>query len=164
MARKYGKPKRLLSPKERVVAKLEQMVKVDYAHQHLTEEEREKSRSLLRQYIRDHDLTGAQWGLARSLVKLHRKLGSVNTNSDWMLYAMKAGDTVKLGHTSNIGARIKSIQTGQADRVELKWTLSCEGRVDAKNKERKLHRFCRDRHIRGEWFAPDVLERLEAFH
>lgn len=159
--RRYSRP--LLTPRERTIARLEQLVRTDIQTKHLTADERLTARSLMRAYLDYHDLTPAQWRLAGSIVNLHSKMGAIRSPSDWMVYAMRAGDRVKVGYTSNVGSRVKSIQTSHPERVEIVWSLPCEDRVEAKRQEKKIHRLCSAFHVRGEWFSSDVIDVLRSF-
>jgi hypothetical protein len=159
--RRYSRS--LLTPRERTIARLEQLIRTDIQTKHLTADERLKARSLMRAYLDYHDLTPPQWRLVTSIVNLHAKMGAIRSSSEWMVYAMRAGENVKVGYTSNVGARVKHIQTSHPDRVEIVWSLPCQDRVEAKRQEKKIHRLCSAFHVRGEWFQADVVSVLRSF-
>lgn len=82
----------------------------------------------------------------------------------YYLYALTCGDRVKIGHSTNIQKRIKSIQTANADEVSLVWKFYVgSDRSIAETAERRLHRLCNKHHIRGEWFDIESLDLVVSY-
>jgi len=82
----------------------------------------------------------------------------------YYLYALTCGGRVKIGHSSNIKKRIKSIQTANADEVELAWKFYVgTDRSIAETAERKLHRLCKKYLIRGEWFDIESMDMVVSY-
>ncbi len=82
----------------------------------------------------------------------------------YYLYAMIAGSKVKLGYTSCIKKRKSQIQTSCADKVDCVWSYPCGKSIsEARACEKKLHRFCKEYRIRGEWFSNECLPLLVEF-
>ena len=81
-----------------------------------------------------------------------------------VVYAICAGDAVKIGVTGNsVESRLSEMQTGNP--VELKiWVQYKPRLMGAYRLERLIHDRLRDHKIRGEWFFPTkpVMEVLEA--
>jgi hypothetical protein len=67
------------------------------------------------------------------------------------LYVIKAGDAIKIGITSNFNSRIKSIQTGNPNKIIVLKTYY-EDRKNIEYLERKLHFINNDIRLNGEWF------------
>ena len=75
------------------------------------------------------------------------------------VYAMREADTgrIKLGISRDPEARLKQLQTGNSQRLELvAYRKASAGYQD----EKELHLMNANRHIRGEWFNENA--RLEA--
>lgn len=65
---------------------------------------------------------------------------------------------VKIGSTlSGVRQRIESLQT--AHDVDL----VCVGAAEGVHHERRLHQRFADRRLKGEWFAPSVLEEIDFY-
>jgi len=67
------------------------------------------------------------------------------------VYFIQAGEDgpIKIGHTSNVPSRLKSLQTGHA--AKLKVLGQCEG---DKKLEKSLHHKFAEHRLTGEWFNP----------
>jgi hypothetical protein len=68
-----------------------------------------------------------------------------------ILYIIKAGDAIKIGITSNFNSRIKSIQTGNPNKIIVLKTYY-EDRKNIEYLERKLHSINNHIRLNGEWF------------
>jgi hypothetical protein len=81
------------------------------------------------------------------------------------LYIVSSGDRVKIGVTSNIEQRIKTLSTGNPDPIEL---LYIEERYMPHKAEKYLHREFQKNRVRGEWFegvtVQQIRSRLMLFH
>jgi hypothetical protein len=56
-----------------------------------------------------------------------------------VVYFLRGGDAIKIGYTTNLAARQRTLETGSGDRRE----------------ETRLHQEWWHLHIRGEWFRAD---------
>jgi hypothetical protein len=75
------------------------------------------------------------------------------SQSEEVVYFIRGGDAIKIGRTSNLAARLRSLATASAVPLELLASVP-GGRME----ETRLHRQWRHLHIRGEWFqASDEL-------
>lgn len=63
------------------------------------------------------------------------------------VYFMKAGNTVKIGHSKNPRERAKSLQTSRHEQIEILYTVS-GGRIT----ERYFHNKFAKCRLHGEWF------------
>ncbi len=61
---------------------------------------------------------------------------------------------VKIGYTKNPEKRLKALQTGHPNRLEVMKTVKCASEKDARKLEKKIHwlatRKCQK--LNGEWF------------
>ena len=76
-----------------------------------------------------------------------RRQSTVNARG--CAYAIRevGSERVKIGHSENPMARLRSLRTGSALPLELIWMAEGGAALEA-----FLHRCFRDRHMRGEWF------------
>jgi predicted GIY-YIG superfamily endonuclease len=71
---------------------------------------------------------------------------------------------VKVGITTNLGSRLRSLQNGSATRLDLIWVYTFWDREAAISHERSFHDVCAEHRLEGEWFditaaiAAEVLE------
>ena len=78
------------------------------------------------------------------------------------VYLIRAGDFIKIGHTSNLEKRLEALCVGTPMLIELSVTFYCGSKEDARKSEKNLHRFFKFCHVRGEWFdANQVLSVLQ---
>lgn len=70
-----------------------------------------------------------------------------------MIYLIKAGNAVKIGYSQYPETRIKALQTGNPEKLEILERKN-GGRFD----EFHLHRLCKEYRLNGEWFrdCPEV--------
>lgn len=73
-----------------------------------------------------------------------------------MIYIARAGNAVKVGFSNNLPQRLKMMQTGCPDKIELVRTFDGDEAT-----ERALHQWFRSHHIRGEWFSLSILDGLD---
>ena len=143
----------LLSKRERNIAKLEtKLPKVPDAN-------KDFAKNLLRQFKVYGKLTDKQWFWVKELIPK-----PIANEKPYFLYAISAANKVKLGYSKNIYNRKSNMQVSNADKLSLKMAieLSCN-ESDAKIAEKKLHRYCKEYHIRGEWYDIDCLPLVKRF-
>lgn len=123
--------------------------------------------SLLGHYMEFKSLTYKQDQAARNLIaslskaKAKRTRRKVETH---YLYALKAGDMIKLGYSNNVSRRIKDMQTGNPEKIEKLWSTPCGKSIQvAKSNEKKLHRLCKKYKVRGEWFSMECMSLVSGF-
>lgn len=63
------------------------------------------------------------------------------------VYFMKAGNAVKIGRSTNLRSRFKSLQTGSADAARIVKILP-----GGKRREKEFHKRFAEYRLRGEWF------------
>ena len=82
----------------------------------------------------------------------------VESNYSRGVYAIKAGDFVKIGKTENVNDRLKQIQTGSPIQLEFLGMLS-PNPAD----ESSFHNRFKHLHVRGEWFQsdPEILQAIQ---
>lgn len=66
------------------------------------------------------------------------------------LYILSCGGRTKIGVTSNIEQRIRSLQTGNPETIVLEYI---EERTNPTKAERYLHRCFAKKRLVGEWFS-----------
>jgi hypothetical protein len=66
------------------------------------------------------------------------------------VYFMQVGRRVKIGMSKNVKKRAKDIQTGQSDRVEVRYSVK-GGRI----LEKHFHQKFKSENLHGEWFRLD---------
>lgn len=115
------------------------------------------------------DAFACRWGARQYAVRLIVERGRVApTDADlraasgirWQTYFVSAGHgMVKIGRSTDVESRLRSLQTANPDRLELLGTIDGDHEAD-------LHRRFRDRHAGGEWFRlgeDDVVRLLSTF-
>lgn len=80
------------------------------------------------------------------------------------LYVLSCNDLFKIGITSDIDKRIKSLQTGNAFEIKLEYL---EERLNPEKAEKFLHKYFWKHRLKGEWFEGisihDIRVRLMLF-
>ncbi len=120
---------------------------------------RDLAMGLLRRF-RAGRLTGRDWAQIKAMTRRPRKAAVVEP---WSLYAISDGSAVKLGMAKDVIKRRDALQTAHPYSIEIVWQLPLSSRSEAAAMERKLHRYCRAHHIRGEWFTTACIPMLAAF-
>lgn len=64
-----------------------------------------------------------------------------------MIYAIQAGEFVKIGYAKNVSKRVKTLQVGSA--VPIVVLATCHG---DRSTEKAFHLMLRNSRVRGEWF------------
>ena len=74
-----------------------------------------------------------------------------------MVYFLKNhnNNTVKIGRTKDPADRLRTLQTGNSDRLEFLYIID----TVEDSFETFVHEICERYHISGEWFAGEVLEQ-----
>lgn len=80
---------------------------------------------------------------------------------DKAVYVVKAGGFYKIGISNNVQERIKSIQTGNHQKVKFQMSVLVN---DAHKLERKLHAKFASKRVKGEWFSLNESEVYWIFH
>ena len=148
--------KKKLTKKERALGRLERV------HRKLDPEDKEFAEDLLWKYRVHGYLTDKQWHWLMKLAE-PKRIPKKEIKGDHWLYAIVAGHKVKLGYTKDPKGRLKSIQVGNPNKADIRWTLEAGDENEAKLREKKLHRFCKQFHIRGEWFDIQCLALVKSF-
>ena len=84
-----------------------------------------------------------------------------DTDPEMYVYAMREVETgrIKLGISRDPGARLKQLQTGNSQRLEL---VAYRKASASYQDEKALHLINADCHIRGEWFNENA--KMEVYH
>jgi len=119
-------------------------------------------RSLISWFMEHRSWTPKQLKYVRALVvQKHRK---EKQGVEYFLYAISDGNNVKIGFSSNIPKRVKSLQTANSGTIKVLWRLLAGNTsTEASKQEKKLHRFCRKYKIRGEWYKKECMFLVEQF-
>lgn len=153
--RKY-KTQVILSEVEKQLVKLEQVAITKKGT--ITE----TCRSLIRWYISRQYWTPKQWKLVEKLTA--GEIIKKTPDAKFYLYAISDGVNVKIGFSTNVEKRKRSIQTGNAGDVKTLWKYFVGYKIAAaKREEKRLHRVCAKYHIRGEWFESGCMHLVEAY-
>lgn len=85
-------------------------------------------------------------------------------NKSTHLYVLQCNNMLKIGVTNDIDKRIKNLQTGNAEPIEL---LYLEERKNPTKAEKFLHNYFQKNRKKGEWFEGitlhDIRVRLMLF-
>lgn len=80
------------------------------------------------------------------------------------VYAIGSEDgPVKFGITTNLESRLRSLQTGSPQKLELIWVFTVPEREAALAMERRIHEVA-SRRLAGEWFDIDAVVAFEHLH
>lgn len=126
-------------------------------------EDASAANSLKLWWLEHKSWTSKQWVYVKALCAKNRKKRAP-AKKKFYLYAISDGSAVKLGYSSNIRSRMKSMQTGHPSTLKCIWEYYVgRSEVETKNLERKLHRVCKKHKIRGEWFGYDCMVLVNQF-
>lgn len=115
-------------------------------------------------YMVNKYLTPKQVYAANKVVNKYKIKKKVSVKKKYNLYAISNGDSIKLGFSSNIKSRVKALQTGSDGDLKLLWKYYAGTNLQAaKDAERKLHRYCNEFRIRGEWFKSECIDKVMNF-
>lgn len=76
------------------------------------------------------------------------RLGILPYDAGWV-YAVRFGDKVKIGKTTNPDARLAALQSQHRGPYDEAHFIVCD---NAANGERRLHNIFKDYRLHGEWF------------
>lgn len=155
---KKKKYKSLLSFEEIMVIKLKKFsLAKETGH-----DDKQKAVSLIKWFQINNYFTAAQRTLANQLTYVRKKPAVVKKH---YLYAISNGQEIKLGMSSNVKARLKSMQTASPAELVVLWSYYIANTPSGAIKiEKKLHRACKEFHIRGEWFSMDCIGTVNSFN
>lgn len=75
------------------------------------------------------------------------------------LYILSCGGRIKIGVTSNIDQRLKSLQTGNPEQIVVEYI---EERKNPTKAERYLHKCFAKRRLVGEWFEDLTVNEIRS--
>lgn len=85
-------------------------------------------------------------------------------NKRHYLYAISDGEYIKIGMSSSIKKRIRTLQTGSARPLKQVWQCYAgEDDKEARGCEKKLHRAIKRYAVSGEWFKPDCMSIVDGW-
>ncbi len=143
----------ILSGSEKYLVKLEQVSRARKC---------ETCRSLITWFLSNQSWTPKQWALVKKITK--DEIINKTPEAKYHLYAITDGVNVKIGFSSNVGRRVKSIQTGNAANISIIWRYFVGYKLHiAKREEKRLHKLCKKHHIRGEWYESGCMPLVEAY-
>ena len=120
--------------------------------------------SLRMWWLEHKSWTPKQWNYIAAIVTKNKKPKKKRKASKYYLYAISAGQAIKLGYSSNIKNRIKAMQTGQHEDLKCEWQYYVgTSKAEAGALEKKLHRYCKRYHVRGEWYKKQCMHIVEQF-
>lgn len=157
--KKKAQLKDVLAPDEMKLGTLEEL------RHYFTGSDKVFVRDLLATYRRKGSLTPNQWEWVSKMVARGRRIRHLAGDEEkFYLYAIEGERDVRLGFSTDVHQRRRELQVSRSDELRIFWTCLVPGGLqEAKKAERKLHRFLKDQHIRGEWFHPECLERIRDF-
>jgi len=125
-------------------------------------DDKQKAVSLIKWYQINNYFTAAQKQLANQLTYVKKKPAVVKKH---YLYAISNGQQVKLGMSSNVDGRLKTLQTSSPSELVLLWKYYIANTPkDAISIEKRLHRACKQFHVRGEWFTMECIGTVNKFN
>ena len=159
MAKKKRKSKKLhLSEASQLLVRLEKVVKAGVP-------DSSPAISLVHWFMDNQSWTEKQWSYAKAICyRFEKTKKNPIKNKKYYLYAITDGESVKLGYSSNIRARIKNMQTGCPNDLKCIWKYYVgRSESEANKTERRLHRYCKSHRKRGEWFSMYCMVIVEQF-
>ncbi len=121
-----------------------------------------KAKDLITWYKLNGYFTKAQMSLAKNLTYIKKKPEVIKKH---YLYAISNGEQVKLGMSSDVNKRLKSLQTSSPSELSLLWKYYIANTPkDAVKIEKMLHRACSKFHVRGEWFSMGCIDIVNSFN
>ncbi len=121
--------------------------------------------SVLAWHKRQGDISTKQDKLLSQIIKAAKK-GPAKKNRECMyyLYAITDSREVKLGVSTNVKARLKSLSTGSAKTLKVIWSIPVGvNRTTAFRYERRLHKLCKKYRLKGEWFDMACVMKVYKF-
>lgn len=74
------------------------------------------------------------------------------------IYAIAAGAWIKLGVASDVQKRLRQLQTGNPEKLEVAWIVPAKNTAQAGAIETLLHDFFSSHRKSGEWFNIDIAD------
>ena len=109
-----------------------------------SDEDKQKAKSLLKWFHANGFFTAAQQALIKSLTYVKKKPA---VSKKHYLYAISNGVEVKLGMSSNVGGRLKALQTSNPAELVTLWKYYIANTpADAIKIEKRLHKACKEFH------------------
>lgn len=123
---------------------------------------KQKAVSLIKWFQINNFFTAAQKKLANQLTYVNKKPAVVKKH---YLYAISNGDQIKLGMSSDVNKRLKTMQTSSPAELVILWKYYiANAPAEALKIEKMLHRACKEFHIRGEWFDMACIDTVNSFN
>ena len=82
---------------------------------------------------------------------------------NYFVYAMYAGDYIKIGITKNIESRVRQVQTGTPMVIDLVRYVGVDNRLSALKKEKEFHNLFKLHNTNGEWFGQAEVIKYRKF-
>ena len=100
----------------------------------------------------------------QSIIAGAKRKKRIDKKQKYHLYAITNGEEVKLGVSSDIKRLIKTLQRGHENMLACMWKyyVGCK-EEDAAKMEKKLHRYCDEFRVRGDWFDTGCMDKVEKF-
>lgn len=84
----------------------------------------------------------------------------VDINNTPFVYIIKCGDAIKIGKSRKLIARLYSLQSSNAEYLEVIRLIRLENYTEAGKLERELHKKYKKYKLQGEWFSEELLNEL----
>lgn len=125
----------------------------------------DKASSFISWWFVNKSWTKAQWEYIRHLIHDHKKKKTLKLKDcKYHIYAISDGSALKIGFSSDITKRCKTMQTSHPKKLKVVWKYYVgRDRKEAAKVESAVHRYCKKERIRGEWFTMDARKKLENF-
>jgi len=121
---------------------------------------REFALSIVKQFnLRGH-LTDKQWHYAERLTQAVLLPKNKRSPSPFFVYAILAGDSIKIGMSHEPEKRMKSIATGCPMVPSLIWQQEFSSIGKARMEEKRLHKKFQKQRQHGEWFDAVIRNQL----
>ena len=88
--------------------------------------------------------------LDRAAMAACGKVNEIGSRTSVVYFVSGSNDRVKIGHTTNLKSRVRTLRTAHPDKLEIRLVLP-----GTREDEQELHRRFSDQHINGEWFRLD---------
>ena len=164
------------TPAARAVLRLakqrDSTIKTLYQHRDKLQSQSDQTfaNSLYSYYNYNGRLTDAQWPYATELatkiktfayIEASRGTPAKPKNKDCYIYGVLRDNELKVGISTNPKKRLIGLQTGNAAKLHIAWTVLAPTRLKAKNIEARIHRQFKIHAMSGEWFHATISEEAE---
>lgn len=72
------------------------------------------------------------------------------------VYIVSNGQNIKIGKTKDIKTRLKTLQTGNSEKLHVLYLLENVPAI----MEKALHDICKQYRLEGEWFRTEAIDHL----